>query len=103
MSVLPQSFHRDRKAISRRSVCRIPDQGEPPSLNTRSALAIGIVCLPLLFVRPSFANDAAAGIAAGGIQLRKEINVSLEKENLYISRDKVTVSYIFKNNSRNAI
>jgi len=71
-------------------------------LTRRSALAIGIVYLALLFVRPSFANDAAAAIAAGGIQFRKEMNVSLEKENLYISRDKVTVSYTFKNNSRGA-
>jgi len=72
-------------------------------LNIRSALAIGVACLVLLSVRPSLANDAAAGIAAGGIQFRKETNVSLEKESLSISRDKVMVSYTFKNNSRSAV
>jgi hypothetical protein len=42
-------------------------------------------------------NDSAAEIAAGGIRLRKEPRISLEKERLTISLEKVTVEYEFLN------
>jgi hypothetical protein len=42
-------------------------------------------------------NDAAAEIAAGGIQLRKEARISMEKERLTVSLEKVTVEYEFLN------
>jgi hypothetical protein len=59
-------------------------------------------CLILFFlsVSPvcnSYANDSAAAIAAGGIQLTRQENISMEKEVLFISKDKVTVDYEFKN------
>jgi len=41
------------------------------------------------------ANDSAAEVAAGGIQLRKESRISMEKERLTISLKKVTVEYEF--------
>jgi hypothetical protein len=44
-----------------------------------------------------WANDSAAGFAAGGIQLRKEARISMEKERLTISLKKVTVEYEFLN------
>lgn len=44
-------------------------------------------------------NDSAVETAAGGIQLRKEARISMEKERLTISLKKVTVEYEFLNTS----
>lgn len=45
----------------------------------------------------SLANDSAASVGTGGIQLRREVRISLEKERLTISDTKVTVDYDFLN------
>lgn len=45
------------------------------------------------------ADDGAASVAVGGIQLRREANVLMEKEVLRISETKVTVDYDFVNQS----
>lgn len=42
-------------------------------------------------------NDAAASVAVGGIQLKRESRISMERERLTISREKVTVEYVFLN------
>ncbi|MFZ0821515.1 MAG: DUF4424 family protein [Candidatus Acidiferrales bacterium] len=42
-------------------------------------------------------NDGAASIAAGGIQLRSEPSISMEKERLTIGIKKVEVEYEFRN------
>jgi hypothetical protein len=42
-------------------------------------------------------NDAVVELAAGGIQLRQEARISMEKERLKISLDNVTVEYEFLN------
>ncbi len=48
----------------------------------------------------SFANEMPlAGITANGITIRDENNIQIEKEELYISRDKIEVSYIFTNDT----
>ena len=47
----------------------------------------------------ALANDSAASIGVGGIQLRHEANISMEKEVLTISEAKVTVEYEFLNGS----
>jgi len=44
-------------------------------------------------------NDGAASSSAGGIQLRHEANISMEKERLTISESKVTVEYEFLNDT----
>lgn len=44
-------------------------------------------------------NDSAASKAAGGIQLRHEANISMEKERLTISESKITVEYEFLNDT----
>jgi hypothetical protein len=49
------------------------------------------------------ADDSAASVAAGGIQLRREANISMEKEVLTISQSKVTVEYEFLNETDNDI
>jgi hypothetical protein len=42
-------------------------------------------------------NDGAASTAAGGIQLKREARISMEKERLVISEQKITVEYEFLN------
>ncbi len=65
----------------------------------RSSIVILAISLLLSFSAPMGANDAAAETAAGGIQLRHEAHVSMQKERLSIARDKVTVEYEFLNDS----
>jgi hypothetical protein len=50
-----------------------------------------------LYIQTVYANDSAAAIAAGGIQLTRQENISVEKEELFISKDKITVAYEFRN------
>lgn len=45
------------------------------------------------------ANDSAASVAAGGIVLRREARISIEKELLTINAKKITVEYEFLNDS----
>jgi len=52
---------------------------------------------------PARANDAAAEVAAGGILLRREPRISMNKEKLTITQDKVTVEYEFLNESDSEI
>jgi hypothetical protein len=49
------------------------------------------------------ANDSSATLAAGGLKLLKSADISMEKEELYISRNIIKVNYVFKNNSANDI
>lgn len=43
------------------------------------------------------ANDSAASVGAGGIHFEKTKGLVMEKEDLFISKEKVKVSYVFKN------
>ena len=63
----------------------------------RSAVGILFAILLLGNCVPLPANDSAAESAAGGIQLRRESRISMEKERLTISLKKVTVEYEFLN------
>jgi Domain of unknown function (DUF4424) len=63
-----------------------------------------IVPITLLFIALlpciSYANATEAGeIPAGGIEFKKENNISIENEYLFISKNKIEVSYVFKNHS----
>jgi hypothetical protein len=49
------------------------------------------------------ANDGAVETSAGGLQLRKEHKVLMEKERLFISRGRVQVEYEFRNTSRETV
>jgi len=55
--------------------------------------------LMLLSGTLALGNDGAASTGAGGIQLRHEANISMEKERLTISESKVTVEYEFLNDT----
>jgi hypothetical protein len=57
----------------------------------------------LFFGFSAFANDSAVEVSAGGLKLRKENSVLMEKERLYISRDLIRVEYEFRNTTNNTI
>lgn len=59
----------------------------------------GLVASLWLTAAPAFANDTTAQVAAGGLIYVQNDNVSMADEKLYISMEKVTVDYIFHNNS----
>jgi hypothetical protein len=48
---------------------------------------------------PAFGNDSAASVGVGGIQLSREARISMEKERLTISAEKITVEYEFLNDT----
>lgn len=47
----------------------------------------------------ALANDSTAELGTGGIRLARSDVISLDRENLFISMDKVTVDYVFTNSS----
>jgi Domain of unknown function (DUF4424) len=57
------------------------------------------VTLMLLSGPLALGNDSAASSAGGGIPLRREANISMEKERLTIGESKVTVEYEFLNDT----
>jgi Domain of unknown function (DUF4424) len=67
-------------------------------LNSESS-AFFLLTFVLTLNNFAYANDGAADVRASGIQFRKEESISVGKEDLYISGDKIEVAYIFKNNS----
>lgn len=60
---------------------------------------VGLAASALFFVavRAVHANDAAASTAVGGIELRHEARISMERERLTVSVEKITVEYEFLN------
>jgi hypothetical protein len=73
-----------------------------PSIPKFGSLGSWLLLVPLSFLilpcpcEPS-SNDGAASVAAGGIQLRKENAISMEKERLTIGVKRVEVEYEFLN------
>ncbi|PDQ17614.1 hypothetical protein CN311_29205 [Mesorhizobium sanjuanii] len=48
---------------------------------------------------PALANDSIAELGTGGLILSRSDAVAMESEDLFISADKVTVDYVFRNNT----
>jgi hypothetical protein len=48
---------------------------------------------------PALANDSTAELGTGGLILSRSDAVEMQSEDLFLSRDKVTVDYVFRNNS----
>ncbi|RWN47936.1 MAG: DUF4424 domain-containing protein [Mesorhizobium sp.] len=48
---------------------------------------------------PAFANDSVAELGTGGLILSRSDAVSMQSEDLFISPEKVTVDYVFHNNT----
>jgi hypothetical protein len=64
----------------------------------KKLILISLTTLNLFFLTPAFANDTAGTTAAGGINFTHMTDVSMEREQLTISPNKVKVIYLFKNN-----
>ena len=54
-------------------------------------LALGAIAAP------SFANDSSAAIGLGGLELTHNDAISMDSEDLFLSRQLVTVKYRFTN------
>ena len=63
----------------------------------RRLLRLGGAALIGLALAPALANDSAAELAIGGLVLTRSADVVMEREDLFISRDKVRVDYVFRN------
>lgn len=63
------------------------------------SLIVGTVLLS----NHAIANDSVASFSAGGIVIGKTDAIAMEKEDLFISEDKIRVSYIFRNTSNQDI
>ncbi len=48
---------------------------------------------------PALANDSVAELGTGGLVLARSDSIAMESEDLFLSRDKVTVDYVFRNGS----
>ncbi|MFO0990905.1 MAG: DUF4424 family protein [Hyphomicrobiales bacterium] len=57
----------------------------------------GAIAILVLAAVPAAANDSTAEMGAGGLTMVRNWDVRMEKEDLYISPEKVTVDYIFRN------
>lgn len=53
----------------------------------------------LLLATPSFANDTAAQLTTGGLEFVSHGEIAMESEDLYISREEIRVTYVFRNDS----
>jgi hypothetical protein len=63
-----------------------------PAMNKLIAVALGA-----LLVVPALANDSTAEMGAGGLVLRRTDAIDMVSEDLYVSPNKVRVSYVFHN------
>ncbi|ESY75971.1 DUF4424 domain-containing protein [Mesorhizobium sp. M0051] len=52
-----------------------------------------------LLAAPAFANDSVAELGTGGLILSRSDAVAMQSEDLFISPEKVTVDYVFHNNT----
>lgn len=62
-------------------------------------LRLSLAALMLSAALPALANDSVAEIGAGGIVLARNYEISLDREDLFLSRELVTVDYVFQNRS----
>lgn len=53
----------------------------------------------LLLATPAFANDTAVQLTTGGLEFVSHGEIAMESEDLYISRDQIRVTYVFRNDS----
>ena len=60
---------------------------------------VSFTVLVLFYMSAAIANDSSATLAAGGLELSKSADISIESENLYISSKVIQVDYVLKNNS----
>jgi Domain of unknown function (DUF4424) len=61
--------------------------------------AIALAAVTATLATPSSANDSSASIGLGGLELTQNDAVSMDSEDLYLSREVVRVTYRFTNTS----
>ena len=61
--------------------------------------AAAFACLATIIAGPGSANDSSASIGLGGLELTPNDAISMDSEDLYLSRDVVRVTYRFTNTS----
>lgn len=61
--------------------------------------ALLLLLAGLLTPSPALANDSMAEVAVGGLILKESADITLDREDLYISRGEVRVDYLFTNTS----
>ncbi|MBL8908380.1 MAG: DUF4424 domain-containing protein [Rhizobiales bacterium] len=62
----------------------------------------GVAALLFASSMPGHGNDSTAEMGAGGLTMVRNFDVRMEKEELYISPEKVTVDYVFRNTAKDA-
>ncbi|MCC2111661.1 MAG: DUF4424 family protein [Hyphomicrobiales bacterium] len=60
-----------------------------------------LVSILALTAGPAVANDGTAVIGIGGIQIVRDYDIRMASEDLYVSPDKISVDYVFVNESEN--
>lgn len=67
----------------------------------RRAVCAGMALLAglSLAVTRAYANDTTAELGTGGLILSRSDSISMDSEDLFISRDRVAVDYVFRNGS----
>jgi hypothetical protein len=68
-------------------------------INAKKAILLALTVVSIWRGLSAFANDSAASVGVGGIQLKREARISMEKERLTIGQEKVTVEYEFLNDT----
>ncbi len=58
-----------------------------------------LVAALMVSAAPAFANDSVAELVTGGLILSRSDAVTMKSEDLYISPEKVTVDYVFRNDT----
>jgi hypothetical protein len=61
--------------------------------------AFALAAVTATLATPGFANDSSASIGLGGLELTQNDAISMDSEDLYLSRDVVRVTYRFTNTS----
>ena len=70
------------------------------ALNLPRSLRVGWAAFLLAFwsaVQPARANDSTAYLGAGGLEFTTTDSVAMEREDLFVSRERIRVEYVFRN------
>jgi hypothetical protein len=71
----------------------------PPEIRMRLALCLFALpaLIPLALTLPAHANDGFGGLSATGLTFGQTDAVAMVEEDLYISLDRISVDYVFRN------
>jgi hypothetical protein len=69
----------------------------------KKIMLLALLIPAILATSPSSANDSSAAVSIGGLVLTRSDAISMDSEDLYLSREKVTVKYRFTNTSANDV